>query len=189
MRLVCFGDSNTYGYDPRGFFGDRYAGSDRWPELLAKHSGFEVLNCGSNGRSIPRNASGVFPDAGETVNDIFIVMLGTNDLLQGASAAEAARRMEVFLNSAKSRFAGILLVSPPPMQRGAWVPNASLTEESLKLAEEYKLLSEKLSIFFADTRDWKTELAYDGVHLTEQGHHTFAGCMQKQLAGLFRGMR
>ena len=23
MRMLCYGDSNTYGYDPRGFFGDR----------------------------------------------------------------------------------------------------------------------------------------------------------------------
>ena len=25
MKLWCFGDSNTYGCDPRGFFGGRYA--------------------------------------------------------------------------------------------------------------------------------------------------------------------
>ena len=24
MRMLCYGDSNTYGYDPRGFFGDRF---------------------------------------------------------------------------------------------------------------------------------------------------------------------
>ena len=35
MRILCFGDSNTYGYDPRGFFGDRYGAGDRWVDLLA----------------------------------------------------------------------------------------------------------------------------------------------------------
>lgn len=35
MKLWCFGDSNTYGYDPSGFFGGRYAAS--WPELLARY--------------------------------------------------------------------------------------------------------------------------------------------------------
>ena len=24
MKILCFGDSNTYGYDPRGYFGGRY---------------------------------------------------------------------------------------------------------------------------------------------------------------------
>lgn len=27
---------------------------------------------------------------------------------------------------------------------------------------------------FADTRDWNIELAFDGVHFTAEGHHTFA---------------
>ena len=36
MRLICFGDSNTYGYDPRSFFGGRYPG--RWTDLLAENT-------------------------------------------------------------------------------------------------------------------------------------------------------
>ena len=24
MKVICFGDSNTYGYDPRGYLGGRY---------------------------------------------------------------------------------------------------------------------------------------------------------------------
>ena len=48
MKLWCFGDSNTYGYDPCGFFGGRYAAP--WPELLAGKTGFQVINDGKNGR-------------------------------------------------------------------------------------------------------------------------------------------
>ena len=51
MKLWCFGDSNTYGYDPCGFFGGRYAAP--WPELLAEKTGFQVINDGKNGRMIP----------------------------------------------------------------------------------------------------------------------------------------
>ena len=50
MKVLCFGDSNTYGYDPRGFFGDRYDAEDRWPELLAQMTHWEVINLGANGR-------------------------------------------------------------------------------------------------------------------------------------------
>ena len=35
-------------------------------------------------------------------------------------------------------------------------------------------LAEKLNILFMDTRQWNIELAFDGVHFTEAGHHSFA---------------
>ena len=59
------------------------------------------------------------------------------------------------------------------MKRGAWVPTDALVAESIHLAEEYKLLAEKLNIPFVDTREWNIELAFDGVHFTEAGHHSF----------------
>ena len=181
MRLQCFGDSNTYGYDPRGFFGDRYGAEDRWVDLLAKQTGWEVINLGANGREIPRN-----PYALRVLNehapvDIFLVILGTNDLLQGASAKEAAARMEAFLNPLLPHCKQILLVVPPPMKRGAWVPTDELVTESIRLAEEYELLAQKLNIPFVDTRHWDIELTFDGVHFTESGHHTFAENLGKEL--------
>ena len=68
----------------------------------------------------------------------------------------------------------ILLVAPPPMKRGAWVPTDELVNESIDLAEEYKLLAEKLNISFVDTREWNIEPTFDGVHFTEEGHHGFS---------------
>ena len=53
MRILCFGDSNTYGYDPRGFYGDRYEAENRWVDLLGTLTGHEVINAGTNGREIP----------------------------------------------------------------------------------------------------------------------------------------
>ena len=174
MRILCFGDSNTYGYDPRGFFGDRYGAEDRWVDLLAKQTGHEVINAGANGREIPRNPYVLRLLAEHAPVDIFLVMLGTNDLLQGASAKEAAARMEAFLNQLLPHCKHILLVAPPPMKRGAWVPTDKLMAESIQLAEEYRLLAQKLNIPFVDTRHWNLELTFDGVHLTESGHHVFA---------------
>ena len=174
MRILCFGDSNTYGYDPRGFFGDRYGAEDRWVDLLAKQTGHEVINAGANGREIPRNPYALRLLTQHIPVDIFLVMLGTNDLLQGTAAKEAAARMEAFLNSLLPHCNHILLVAPPPMKRGAWVPTDALVAESIHLAEEYKLLTEKLNITFVDTRHWNIDLTFDGVHFTEEGHHRFA---------------
>ena len=52
-RLLCYGDSNTYGYDPRSYLGGRYSESVRWTALL-NTGDWKVINKGENGRSIPR---------------------------------------------------------------------------------------------------------------------------------------
>ncbi|MBQ9837877.1 MAG: lipase [Oscillospiraceae bacterium] len=181
MRILCLGDSNTYGYDPRGFFGDRYGAEDRWVDLLSKQTGHDCINAGANGREIPRNPYALRLLTEQQEVDIFLVMLGTNDLLQGASAKESADRMEAFLNQLFPHCNQILLVSPPPMKRGAWVPTDGLVAESIRLAEEYKSLAEKLNIPFVDTRHWNIELAFDGVHFTDVGHHAFAENLRKDL--------
>ena len=181
MRILCFGDSNTYGYDPRGFFGDRYGAGDRWVDLLAKQTGHEVINAGVNGREIPRNPYTLRLLDEHAPVDVFLVVLGTNDMLQGTSAKEAADRMEAFLNQLLPHCKQVLLICPPPMRRGAWVPTDELVAESIHLAEEYKSLAEKLNIPFVDTRNWNIDLTFDGVHFTEVGHHAFAENIRKEL--------
>ena len=181
MRILCFGDSNTYGYDPRGFFGDRYGAEDRWVDLLAERTGHQCINAGANGREIPRNpyVLRLIKEHGSV--DIFLVMLGTNDLLQGATAKEAASRMEAFLVPILPYCPQILLLCPPPMKRGAWVTTDALASESCRLTQEYKLLSERLRIPFVDTSAWGIELTFDGVHFTEEGHHAFAGYLMEAI--------
>ena len=36
MTILCFGDSNIYGYDPRGYFGGRYDADSRWVDILVE---------------------------------------------------------------------------------------------------------------------------------------------------------
>ena len=52
-RIVCVGDSNTYGYDPRSYLGGRYGTDVRWTRLLS-NAGWDVVNLGVNGAEIPR---------------------------------------------------------------------------------------------------------------------------------------
>ena len=93
--------------------------------------------------------------------------------------------MEAFLMALLPRCGNILLLAPPPMKRGAWVPTDTLVTASLALAEEFRLVAGKLGISFVDTRDWGIELAFDGVHFTEKGHHIFAENLGKELSLLF----
>ena len=169
MNVICFGDSNTYGYDPRGYFGGRYDADSRWVDILAAETSWTVCNVGQNGREIPSAAS-AFPDD----TDLLIVMLGTNDLLQGRSPEQAAERLERFLVDISMDRSKILLIAPPPVALGAWVPSPQFIDDSRTFARLCQDLAEQLGVRFADAGRWDIPLAYDGVHFTEQGHKAFA---------------
>ena len=174
MNILCFGDSNTFGYDPRDFFGGCYDAP--WPALLAKMSGWSVQNLGENGREIPG-----YPISFPKEFDVLIVMLGTNDLLRGSSPKDAAKRMEAFLKSIDIESSKIVLIAPPAMKPGAWVPERSLLEASKELAAVYQRLSQRLGVRFADAAQWNVPLAFDGVHFTQEGHRTFAAALKYYL--------
>ena len=91
MNVICFGDSNTYGYDPRSYLGGRYAADSRWVDILAEETGWTVRNLGENGREIPTSVPDFPADT-----DLLIIMLGTNDLLQGRSPEQAVKRLDRF---------------------------------------------------------------------------------------------
>ena len=177
MRMLCYGDSNTHGYDPRGFFGDRYPAECRWVDILARKLKWEIQNEGQNGREIPSRLF-QYQRAGELLTpsapDVFAIMLGTNDLLRGYSAVETCSRMEAFLRYLQPKCGRLLLIAPPPMKRGAWVTEENLIAESVKLAEAYQVLSQKLDIAFVNAGQWHVKLTFDGVHFTEAGHRAFA---------------
>ena len=157
-RVLCFGDSNTYGYDPRSCLGGRYPESVRWTGLL-KARGWEIINEGENGRAIPRLGREM-EAAVQTVcrsgAEALAVMLGSNDLLQRPgliSAETCARWMEAFLSAIEDAApAGlkVLLIAPPPMELGGWVPDDRLIKESRRLAGCYGELARRMGVGFAD---------------------------------------
>ena len=174
MGILCFGDSNTYGYDPRNFWGDAY--DLPWPVLLAEKTGQQVLNWGENGREIPRGKV-EFPEN----MDHLIIMLGTNDLLQGYPPETVCSKMEQFLSDISLNRKRILLIAPPAMRLGSWVSEQPLVDASVCLASLYRVLAERLGIQFVDAGQWQIPLAYDGVHLTEEGHRIFAEALYSHL--------
>lgn len=190
MRLLCFGDSNTYGHDPRSYLGDRYPPEVRWTGLLAA-AGWEVLEAGQNGREIPRRAFEV-----QEAEDLFFrsgrldgvtVMLGGNDLLQhpGFAAEDVAARMEAFLTGILSHHVlepgAFLLIAPPPMRPGAWVTERRLLTQSARLTGCYEALAGRLGVRFADAGKWGVGLVFDGVHFSEEGHQAFARGVRQAL--------
>ena len=185
MDVICFGDSNTYGYDPASSFGGRYPPGETWVDILADKTGWKVDNRGQNGREIPLD-----PVAFPSGTDFLIIMLGTNDLLQGCGPAGTSDRMARFLTSLDFPHGDILLIAPPPMVPGSWVPDTELISASHTLADMYRHLSQRLGVSFADAGQWDVPLSFDGVHFTREGHRAFAAGLLNSLAtlGTFSGI-
>lgn len=177
MKIICFGDSNTYGYDPRAYFGGRYAADSRWVDILAEKGGHETVNYGQNGRSIPayREELELYGRIFEGEKaDFLIVMLGSNDILSGLNPKAACARMERLINSLPIECRRILLVAPPVLREGAWVEGGSQIEASRILADMYRQLAGNLGLHFADSGEWAVDIAHDGVHFSARGHRIFA---------------
>lgn len=179
-RILCYGDSNTFGYDPRD--GGRYDASVRWVDLLS-HKGYETINEGLNGREIPTSdaeygyLNSILIRHGHI--DVVILALGVNDAYNMSSPSAKAiadRWRKVFLNVPKLKKMKdggipIILISPPVGPTDMWgLDKAEIIMEALLgLAEEYRLFSEEEGLIFVDANALGIELAYDGVHFTENG--------------------
>ncbi len=168
MLMVCYGDSNTFGFDPRSWLGDWYAPEDRWVDILAQLSGWDIRNNGMNGRRIPGREV-VFSKS----TDKILIMLGTNDILQGDTAQQACQRMEAFLQTLDTVREKLILLAPPPLRRGEWVTDFQILQ-SLEYCTQLDTLARRLRIPFVNTAQWDIPMCFDGVHFTAEGHSRFA---------------
>ena len=178
MKILCFGDSNTYGYDPRSYFGGQYPAQHRWVDLLAKKLNCTAVNAGENGREIPRRERELqrfdLMLSNQKPLDLLIIMLGGNDLLQGNSVAAVTQRMEAFLARIPLEKSQIVLIGPPRMKPGAWITDDRLLEDCVRLNAAYCTVAERLGVRFVDATDWDVDVTFDCIHYSEQGHQTFA---------------
>ena len=176
MTVLCYGDSNTYGFDPRSWLGERYPADVRWTGLQE----------GQNGREIPARPG----DLAELARlsgraDVTAVMLGTNDLLANArfTAEDVTVRMQNCLEAltAVRPASSVLLIAPPPMVPGTWVGEERLLRESARLADCCRRLAAEQGTAFADAGQWGVSLLFDGVHFSPEGHRAFADGIRRAL--------
>ena len=204
MKIICYGDSNTYGFDPREGTPGRQAKNDRWTGILDNMPEFEIINEGMNGRTIP-DCDAAYRSLGSMIRnnmsaDILLIMLGTNDMfmLRGATAAKLGERMRAMFEnvpelSSFRDYAGkrICLISPPAPSRRAiffemiGIPVSQTADEAAKIMEElpgvYAQVASDRQVDFIDAGKWNIELLFDGLHFSEEGHREFARQMERKL--------
>lgn len=195
-KILFYGDSNTYGYDPADFYENRYPAEKRWISILQGilENEWEICADGMNGRKIPE-----LKYDGERLNkliralpdpDIFAVMLGTNDILSTMcpNADEPVRKMQKLLEflMQKKKSSCILLIAPVPVG-DVKIRNPLFHryyEESLRMNAGFCNLADACDLLYADAGNWEVELGADHVHFSENGHRRFAGMMGEYLQGL-----
>ena len=195
-RIVCFGDSNTWGYDALtdGRFPDDVRWTGRLRELLG--NGYTVIEEGLCGRT------SVFEDPlNEGMNgltylnpclmshspiDYLIIMLGTNDCKErfAATPKNIADGMKRLVLKAKQTEAwrecpGILLVSPGPIEKACETSPVAgemgiSSEKSTKLAAEYRICAEQYGCDFLDAADFVTMNQIDYMQLDAESHNRLA---------------
>ena len=181
-RIFAFGDSNTYGFDPRMGGIGRYPKDIRWTGVLDLMPEYEVNNQGYNGLSIPGSDSAI-ASIGRSIKewspDLILIMIGSNDLLNmsPASCEKVGIRMRQFLTALcdyiPEYVQNIVLVAPPRMSLGDWT-DPDIVRESQKFGAVYGPIASEKGLKFLNACEWDLPLCYDGVHLTEEAHLRFA---------------
>jgi lysophospholipase L1-like esterase len=208
-RILCFGDSNTYGYD---FETGRFDDETRWTRRLGAllGDGYIVIEEGLNGRTFAfddptegghKNGMTYLPPClmGHNPLDLVVIMLGTNDTKQrfgmnaftiGQCAQQAALLAKQYALGRDGKPPKILLVSPilvaddveARMFGDAFGPKAA--EVSRGFAREYHRAATLTGCEFMDAAKICDPWPQDGIHITREGQEAFAKAMADKVRSI-----
>ena len=204
-RVLCFGDSNTYGYSPVD--GQRYGDDINWPGVLDRLLGdkFEVINEGKNGRTVAfddpyKEGCNGMNDIESCIEDhepvdLVIIMLGTNDLKVYFDAspqiiAENLREMCRIVQTKTD--ARIILASPALL--GDQIEFSPLHLEfgrtqvdySFELAPYFEKVAKEVGTEFIDLAMVAMSSDVDCLHLMPEEHAKVAQAMRDKVLWIFR---
>ncbi|MBQ7942846.1 MAG: arylesterase [Lachnospiraceae bacterium] len=193
-RILCFGDSNTYGYIPTGI--GRYGEDIRWTGILQRKLAAEatIVEEGLCGRTTVfqdelrngRRGVELLPILLESHAplDFVIVMLGTNDCkkVYGASAEVIGKGVEQLIGQVKSISpqSKILLVSPILLGENVWKSeyDPEFSKESVQVSKDLKAVYERIAkkneCMFLAASDVANPSEADQEHLDVKGHKALA---------------
>lgn len=195
MKLVCLGDSLTYGYGVRR--------SAAWPQLAATACGITILNRGISGLLTGGMLARFTKDVVEEKADAVLLMGGANDILSGVGAHEAERTLDVMAKRAEDAGIRPLIGIPPPFCppiRDDWAAMADFAAatpayEAFALGLRAVCAAKgRMPVDFRagmerhirETGTDPRSLYEDGIHLTEAGHRVFAATLVDALRTAYR---
>lgn len=214
-RIVCFGDSNTWGYVPGT--GARYDEQTRWTALLRKSLPDDcvVIEAGMNSRTtsfddptcdyLNGRKGLLYTLLSAKPVDLLIVSLGTNDL-KYTDAKGSSRGLDALLHTVESAnhicsdhgctpvlapSAQVLVISPIALHPSidAKQPPSSLSgkyDASLHFAEYYYEVSQAHHTAFLDAAQYAFASEADCVHMPAEAHAALAAEITKAVRALLK---
>lgn len=201
QQVLCFGDSNTWGYNPEN--GERYPWGVRWTSILQESlekKNIRIIEEGLCGRTTVfedpyrqgRKGTSLFPTLLETHKpDSIVIMLGTNDCKSAfaASPEKIGQGIRELILQAKSfsKDSRILLVSPIHLGEKVWHDefDPEFSKESVQLSKElaevYKKIADEFDVDFLAASSVANYSEEDQEHMNPDGHLALAKAIEEKL--------
>ena len=207
-RIICFGDSNTWGYNP--ITCERYDENTRWTMRLQTLLGddYQIIEEGQNGRTIAcedpwewgikKGMDYALPMVeSHRPFDLLIIMLGSNDLkkkfnLPAGDIAGSLKTMLMYLKSFMKYKCNmnpkILIVSP--VHLGEHIGDSRFAEffdgenavaNSKRLAFWYEEAAKQFECEFFDASAVAKAGDVDCLHMQEESHIALAEAMAEKV--------
>jgi len=208
MRILCIGDSNTWGFHPK----DEQRIKKRWTKVLAElMPENEIVEEGMNGRTL-LSVDPLIPErcgiAGLKMLlmshkpiDCVVLMLGTNELktffeCSASYIAEGVREfIKVILDPElwqRFNVPRLLVVSPVLIREELIINGDVFGDFDEKSVLESKLMADAISkvcneykVDFMNAADYAKASIIDNIHMDEENHGKFAEAVKSKLLEMF----
>ena len=203
--VLCYGDSNTWGYDPATR--TRYRSHVRWTGVLATRLGadYRVVEEGLNGRTTRwddpietgRNGLTYLRPCIESHQplDVIVIMLGTNDLKSrfdlsasdiAQSAADLAEMAWRWAHAPDGSHVSVLLVAPPATSTLTEFDQMfdGAHEKSRQFSRYYRLAAGRRHLPFFDAGAVIVSSQKDGIHFDPEEHRKLGEALADEVQRL-----
>jgi lysophospholipase L1-like esterase len=201
--ILCYGDSNTWGYVPGT--GERYGYLSRWTGRLQAALGndYRIIEEGLNGRTTVwdepfregRNGRKLLRPLLESHApvDLLVIALGTNDLkhFYNATAFDSARGLRTLIAIVRASASGpggtapaILVIAPPVMAQLSEAMLAQFRgarEKSTHFAEAFLEIARSEQCFYIDASRVTECSSVDGIHFDADAHGNLARALESKI--------
>lgn len=207
-RIVCYGDSNTWGYDPEAQ--NRMDENTRWTRMLGKSlgAGYEVIEEGLGGRTTVwddpieghKNGKAYLAPCIDShcPFDLIIIMLGTNDLKKrfSLSAFDIAEGAGALVRLVQQSDAGrdgappaVLLLAPPPTVALTYFSQMfeGAGEKSRDFPAQFSRAARELGCEFLDVSKVIVSSPLDGIHFERSEHKKLGEALAKKVKEILDG--
>lgn len=181
MKVVCIGDSLTYGYG--------VSNKENWISFINKKNKLNFINKGINGDTTGGMLSRFYRDVIDDKPQYVLIMGGTNDFITGNSLGAVQANIMAMVHQAYHNkiipIIGTSIKADVENIREDWKAIADFKEVDFKMAEYNKWLNKFCSVFKIADIDFCTEFKnrtsskyssffIDGLHPTKEGHEIIA---------------